>query len=344
MKIAIVTDNYSKTSSKRGVRFQSIEYISRSLEMKGHQVELFCWLESDYILRRIDAEETSLTDSYHDLVNHNLKVLYGFDLVHNFSMRFLMECVEQLVSLPIITTITEYCSGYERRILRIEESSINNRFIYSSAELAIKYKVFPDSSNVITAGIDMVAWPFNNAPLQDFLLYYNEIHKNCGLQQAIDVAKKWNKKLIISGKIRCSEYFESVVLPQLDKFKIKYIGDLDDQKLSHYLQNVIGLINTSYNDNDATLTIAKSLASGTPVISINTDISAKLLGAKNGIILKGEKVIEQLPDFSRLLNISRESCRMGALARFNNIDMLNSYTLLYQDVLNNNSVNLKPAS
>lgn len=344
MRIAIITDNYSKTSSKKGVRFQSIEYISRSLEMKGHQVELFCWLESDYILRKMDFEEVSLTNNYHDLDNHNLKVLYGYDLVHNFSMRFLMECVEQQVSLPIVTTITEYCSGHERRILRIEESDINNRFVYSSTELAIKYKVFPDSSNVITTGIDIVAWPFNNAPLQDFLLYNNEIHKNCGVQQAIDVAKKWNKKLIISGKIRCSEYFESIVLPQLDKFKIKYIGDLDDQKLSHYLQNVIGLINTSYNDNDTILTIAKSLASGTPVISINTDISAKLLGAKNGIILKGEKIIEELPDFSRLLNISREACRMGALARFNNIDMLNSYTLLYQDVLNSSSVNLKPAS
>ena len=344
MRIAIVTDNYSKTSSKKGVKFQSIEYISRSLEMKGHQVELFCWLESDYILRKIDSEEVSLTNSYYDLDNHNLRVLYDYDLIHNFSIRFLMECLEQHISLPIVTTITEYCSGHERRILRIEESDINNRFVYSSTELAIKYKVFPDSSNVITAGIDIVAWPFNNAPLQDFLLYHNEIHKSCGVQQAIDVAKKWNKKLIISGKIRCSDFFESSVLPQLDEYKIKYIGDLNDHNLSHYLQNVIGLINTSYNDNDTMLTIAKSLASGTPVISINTDISAKLLGAKNGIILKGEKVIEELPDFSRLLNISRASCRMGALARFNNVDMLNSYNLLYQDVLNNNSVNLKPAS
>lgn len=340
MRIAIIIDRCSTTSYTK----ECVHYLSKSLTIKGYRLQIYSWGTSQDIAVSGNAN-TARKDSLYIYLDHkNLDDLYDVDLIHNFSVRFLENYEVENMTIPIITTITEYSSVNESSILRIKESILNHTLVYSSKEIALKYGDILDASNVITTGIDLVDWPFNDSPFQDYLLYHNDISADCGLEYAIKIAEKWHKKLLISGSIRSTEYYKTVIEPLLDTCKITYIGELDDQKLSHYLQNVIGLINTSDIADKTMLTIAKSLASGTPVISINTDRSATLTGASYGIDIKSEKVIERPPDISILLRISRASCRRRALTRFNNVDMIKSYTNLYRHVLRHTTINLKPAS
>ena len=61
-------------------------------------------------------------------------------------------------------------------------------------------------------GIDLEQFTFNPTP-EEYLLFFGRIHADKGTYEAIQIANKCKKKLIIAGIIQDEVYFKEKVKP-----------------------------------------------------------------------------------------------------------------------------------
>ena len=117
--------------------------------------------------------------------------------------------------------------------------------------------------------IDFSTYPFNPGPREEFLLYLSRISPEKGTHIAIEVAKQADRKLKIAGNVDDAdrEYFENVVLPEVDGELIEYVGEADlDMKRDLMSQADCLLAPITWNEPFG-LFMVEAMACGVPVIT-----------------------------------------------------------------------------
>ena len=200
MKIAILAPIAWRTPpEKYGPWEQVASNIAEGMVKKGLDVTLFATGNShtagklEYVSKTAYAEDNTIDPKVWEClhISNVMERAHEFDIIHN-NFDFLPLTYSRLIDTPMVTTIHGFSS---QQILPVYKKYNSNSHYVSisnsdrSAEL--------DYTATVYNGIDSKDFTFNEKP-EDYLLFFGRIHPHKGTYESIQIAKKANKKLIIS--------------------------------------------------------------------------------------------------------------------------------------------------
>jgi glycosyltransferase involved in cell wall biosynthesis len=247
-----------------------------------------------------------------------------FDIIHN-NFDFLPLTYSGLIDTPIITTIHGFSSP---RIIPVYKkySSRGHYVSISNADRSAELEYIATVYN----GLDTKDFKFTDKP-QDYLLYFGRIHHDKGPVEAIEIAKKANKKLIIAGIIQDENYFKDRIKPQLSD-QIEYIGPAGPDKRNKLLGNAYALLHPINFAEPFGMSVAEAMLCGTPVIAFNKGSMPELIQhEKTGFLVN--TVDEAVDAIGQIRSIDRKYCREWASSQFSKEKMAEDYFKLYQRIL-----------
>lgn len=334
MKIAILAPVAWRTPPVHyGPWEQMASNLTEELVKKGLDVTLFATADSI-----TDAELNAVINlGYETDKNQDAKVLeclhisnlmehaYDFDIIHNH-FDFLPLTYSRLIKTPIITTIHGFSSD---KILAVYQK-YNVDTNYVSISNANRH---PSLTYVATVynGLNLNDFEFNEFP-KDYLLFFGRIHPDKGTAEAISIAKKANKQLIIAGIVQDEGYFNQQVKPHLND-NITFIGSAGPERRKELMKNALALLHPINFEEPFGLSVVEAMLCGTPVIAFNKGAMPELIQhQKNGFLVTN--VLEAVDAVNQLKNIDRNFCYQSAKTQFSTQNMANGYLELYHQILN----------
>lgn len=250
-----------------------------------------------------------------------------FDIIHN-QFDFLPLTYSKLVKTPVITTIHGFSSP---KILPVYKKYNKSTFYVSISNADRSPEL--DYIATIYHGIDIENFKFKEKPDGEYLLYFGRIHPDKGTKEAIEIAKKAKKDLIIAGIIQDKNYFEKYVLPEINDKNIKYIGSVGPDKRDELLGNAIALLHPINFKEPFGLSVVESMACGTPVIAFNKGSMPEIIIHKKTGFL-AENINEALEFIKDINKINRIDCRIHVEKKFSKERMAQEYIKVYKEILN----------
>jgi len=248
-----------------------------------------------------------------------------FDLIHN-QFDFLPLSYSRLVNTPLVTTIHGFSSA---DILPVYKKYNQSTHYISISESDRDPEL--DYIATIHHGIDLESFTFNASP-EEYLLFFGRIHPDKGALEAIQIAKKCKKKLIMAGIIQDKSYFEEKVKPLINDDDICYIGSADPKKRDKILGNASALLHPIIFEEPFGLSVVESFACGTPVIAFNKGSMPEIIiDNKNGFLVN--TLDEAISAVDNISKIDRQFCRKDAEQRFSAQRMAHDYIQVYKKIL-----------
>ena len=333
MKIAILAPVAWRTPPRHyGPWEQIASNIAEGLVKKGLDVTLFATGDS------ITAGklEAICEKGYEEDRNQDAKVLEclhisnmmekasSFDIIHN-NFDFLPLTYSRLIKTPIITTVHGFSS---QKIISVYKkyNAASHYVSISNADRSPELEYLATVYN----GIDTSVFEFVANP-EDYLLYFGRIHHDKGTAEAIDIAKKSGRKLIIAGIIQDETYYREKIEPQLNE-QIVYVGHADPEKRNDLLGKATALLHPINFNEPFGLSVAEAMLCGTPVIAFNKGAMSELIRhGETGFLVNS--VDEAIEAVSQISGISRQNCHQWASSMFSAEKMVNDYLKLYEHIL-----------
>jgi len=333
MKIAILSAIAWRTPPRNyGPWEQVASNIAEGLVLAGHDVTLFATQDSetegklDALIARGYAEDPGVDAKVAECLHiSNLMEKAGeFDLIHNH-FDFLPLTYSKLCDAPMLTTIHGFSS---ERIIPVYKK-YNESTHYVSISNSDRH---PDLNYLATVynGLKLSDFTFNPVP-QDYLLFFGRIHPDKGTAEAIEIALKSKKRLLIAGLIQDENYYNERVKPFLNE-EIVFLGNADAEKRQELLANALALLHPIRFNEPFGLSVAESMLCGTPVIAFDRGSMPELIRhGETGFLVGGvEDAVEAV---QMLPGIDRKSCNLWASSQFSQEKMVNDYIECYKSVL-----------
>ncbi len=248
-----------------------------------------------------------------------------FDIIHN-NFDFLPLTYSGLIKTPMITTIHGFSSP---KIIPVYKK-YNNIGHYVSISDADRS---PELSYLATVynGLDTRDFQFYDEP-DDYLLYFGRIHPDKGTAEAIQIALKSKRRLLIAGIIQDENYYREKVEPFLSE-QIQFIGQAGPDKRKELLGKAYALLHPISFSEPFGMSVAEAMLCGTPVIAFNKGSMPELIqDGQTGFLVND--VDEAVDAVEWLDQISREDCHDWASSQFSCEKMVADYMRLYEQVLN----------
>ena len=249
-----------------------------------------------------------------------------FDIIHNH-FDFLPLTYSGLVETPVVTTI----HGFSSPSIVPVYKKYNDRGHYVAISDADKSPEL-DYIATIHHGIDVAQFPFSGAK-GEYLLFFGRIHPHKGVYEAIQVAQRIGKKLVIAGIIQDQDYFAARVEPYVDGTTVEYIGSVGPDQRAEVLGGALALLHLISFDEPFGLSLVESMACGTPVIAFDRGSMPEIIrhGETGYIVDDIEGAINAVASVS---SINRSTCRADVEKRFSNSRMARDYVRVYETILN----------
>ena len=251
-----------------------------------------------------------------------------FDIIHN-GFDFLPLTYSKLVSTPVVTTIHGFSSPdivpvYERyndntSYVAISDADRNAKLTYAAT---------------IHHGIDVDALG-PTVDRSDYLLFFGRIHPHKGTAEAIDVARRCGRRLIIAGLVQDESYFRDEVEPHLDGHRVKYIGLVEARNRAAVLGGAYALLHLIDFEEPFGFSVIEAMACGTPVIAYRRGSMPELIDHRvTGFLATNAD--EAIHAVELVEGIDREALRINTRIRFSSETMVAKYVEVYRRVLAEN--------
>ena len=248
-----------------------------------------------------------------------------FDLIHNH-FDFLPLTYSGLTDTPLVTTI----HGFSSPSIMPVYKKYNAHGHYVAISEADKS---PELDYIATVyhGIDMSQFSFSETH-GEYLLFFGRIHPEKGVHEAIQVAQRVGKKLVIAGIVQDREYFEALVEPYIDGEQVAYLGSVGPAQRSEVLGGALALLHLISFDEPFGLSMVESLACGTPVIAFGRGSIPEIIKHdETGFIIAD---IEQAAEaVAAVPSLDRTACREDVEQRFSQARMASNYVRVYEEIL-----------
>jgi glycosyltransferase involved in cell wall biosynthesis len=258
-------------------------------------------------------------------ISHLMEQAGNFDIIHN-NFDFLPLSYSRLIKTPMVTTIHGFSSP---KIIPVYKKYNHNSYYVSisnsdrSPELSYAATVYN--------GIDTREFTFNSES-GETLLFFGRIHAEKGVAEAIEIAKKSNRKLIISGLIQDQAYFDHHVNPEVDGRDIVYVGNSGPVDRDKLLGSAYALLHPIGFEEPFGLSVAEAMICGTPVIAFNRGAMPELiLDGKTGFLVNN--VAEAVEAVNSIEFIDRRKCMEWASSNFSMQKMVDGYLEVYEKIL-----------
>jgi glycosyltransferase involved in cell wall biosynthesis len=248
-----------------------------------------------------------------------------FDLIHN-NFDFLPLSYSGLVQTPVLTTIHGFSS---EKILPVYQK-YNGSTYYAAISNADRHPSL-DYVATIYHGIPLDEFTLRPDP-DDYLLFFGRIHPDKGVVEAIEVARRVGRRLIIAGIIQDRHYFDRQVAPHLDGGKINYIGSVGPEQRDELLGGAYALLHLINFAEPFGLSMIEAMACGVPVIAHpHGSIPEIILPGETGFIV--EQFDEAVAAVQRVGELDRAGIRRYVAENFSRERMVDQYIEVYQEVL-----------
>jgi glycosyltransferase involved in cell wall biosynthesis len=247
-----------------------------------------------------------------------------FDIIHN-NFDFLPLTYSGLIKTPVITTIHGFSSP---RIIPVYKkyNDIGHYVSISNADRSLELNYLATVYN----GLDTRDFEFYEEP-EDYLLYFGRIHPHKGTAEAIEIARKSKKKLLIAGIIQDANYYREKVEPFLSD-QVVYLGNAGPDKRKELLGKAIALLHPISFAEPFGMSVAEAMLCGTPVIAFNKGSMPELIkDAQTGFLV--DNVDEAIDAVDWLDQIARIDCHEWASEQFSCDKMVADYLGLYERIL-----------
>lgn len=309
---------------------QVVSLLAEGLVARGVEVTLFATLDSvtagalDGVCPRPYGEDPSLDGRVWEALHvaHCYARSGEFDLVHNhldwLPLAFASACRTRL-----LTTVHGFSSP---AILPAYQAAPSRYVSISDADRA------PGLSYVATVyhGVDVAALPFSPSP-EGHLVAFGRIHPDKGTVDAIEIAARAGRPLLICGPVHDEAYHERLVMPRVDGDRVRYLGNVGPDERARVLGGAAALLHPIGFDEPFGLSVVEAMLCGTPVVAYRR-------GSMPEVVDEGETgylatdVDSAVPALDRAVRLDRYRVRAVAEHRFGADRMVEAYLRIYEEV------------
>jgi len=334
MKIAVLSPACWRTPPRKyGPWEQVASNIAEGMVARGHEVTLFATADSvtkgelEAVCEQPYGEHPELDAKVCEClhISHFMEMAEKFDILHN-NYDFLPLTYTRLINTPMVTTIHGFSSP---KIIPVYKKYNANNFYVSISNSDRS----PELDYVATVynGINPADFSFEPEP-DDYLLFFGRIHPEKGTLEAIEIANKAGRKLIISGLIQDEGYFNRKIKPLVDDKSIIYVGNSGPVQRNKLLGKAAVLLHPVSFEEPFGLSVAEAMMFGTPVIAFNRGSMPELIrDGKTGFLVN--TVDEAVTAVEKLETIQRNECRAWSLSRFSIEKMIDGYETVYSKIV-----------
>jgi glycosyltransferase involved in cell wall biosynthesis len=355
MKIAMMVAGQFPIPQPKNIVYAPMDiaaYISEELVKRGHTVHFYAPTGSrvkaskiisgnlsplDKVIKKFEKNADfckifSLWDQYLiSLIFKNHKK-EKYDLIHIHPVDRALPFALENFEVPVVYTLHDPIYPWRAKIFNLFSSKNQYYVPISNAQK----KPAPELNYLKTIynGIKLEEFPFSEKS-GDYLLFVGRIMKEKGVAEAVRIAKKLNEKLLIIGPTSKDDYWNKKIKPYLGK-KIKYIGYVPRKKLFRYYRNAKAFLFPLQWDEPFGLTMAESMACGTPVVAYNRGSIPEIIrNGKNGFVVKNLK--EMIVAIKNIGKINRKECRSSVEAQFSFKTMADNYEKEFLKIIRKNN-------
>ncbi len=315
-----------------------VSLLTEELVRQGHEVTLFAsgdsvtsaTLRSTYP-RALRPERDSVPDPDQIVWIHNAAALIeaqdGYDVIHNHAGELPL-IFSSLVTTPMLTTFHGPPSS------NIEQIWTRYHGFYNSISDSQR-RGFPEEGwlGTIYHGIDVETFPFDEAK-DDYLLFLSRVSDEKGPLQAIEMARRLGRRLIVAGKVdwRDREFFEAKVAPLIDGDWVRFLGEADGKLKRELYRKAQALLLPLQWDEPFGLVIIEAMACGTPVLALRRGSAPELVvNGKTGFV--ADTVDELTKMAKKISQIKPRDCRLHIEQHFSPLAMANQYLEAYAKIV-----------
>ena len=333
MKIAVLSPVAWRTPPRHyGPWEQMASNLTEGLVSAGIDVTLFATGDSitraslKYVIEKGYEEkrdqDAKVVECLH--ISNLMEKAGEFDLIHNH-FDFLPLTYSGLIQTPVLTTIHGFSSEKIVEVYR----KYNAYGHYVSISNANRHADL-DYLATVYNGLDTNDFKFNDSA-DDYLLFFGRIHPDKGTAEAIQIARKSKRKLVIAGIVQDEYYFRQHVEPFLNT-DVSFIGPAGPEKRNELLGNAAALLHPIRFDEPFGLSVAEAMLCGTPVIAFKRGSMPELITDQETGFLVSD-IDGAVNAVTQLDRIDRHKCREWSAAQFSKEKMVSDYIGLYHHIL-----------
>jgi len=330
---------------KYGGTEKIVYWLCQEFHKRGHKVFLFGTGNSDVNCKIVPIVEKGLWETKQKKSNHYYNVEMAIvaqkarelklDILHDHLGPSALPLTG--LDIPMIHTLHVPFKG-EDRVWAYNR--LNSKLVSISNN---QRKPAPKLNYVKTIynGIDLDNFTFNPNP-KDYFIWVGELSPRKGILEVIQIAKKAKLKLIIIGRIPPTRqggdyrFFKKYVEKELNKENIKYLGEFTRKTIVKYYRNAKAFLYPLQWEEPFGLTMAESMACGTPVIAFRRGSVPEVINnGKTGFVIKPTdkdgkvNYKEFISAIKNLDKIKRQDCRKWVEDNFSIKKMIDDYEDLY---------------
>jgi glycosyltransferase involved in cell wall biosynthesis len=332
MKVALLGPIAWRTPPRAyGPWEQIVALLADGLVKRGVDVTLFATLDSgtaapvDGVCPRPYNEDTDLDGRIWEALHvaHCFARSAEFDLVHN-NLDWLPLAMSGFCRTRMVTTVHGFSN---RRILPAYQRCRSAFVSISDADRA------PELSYVATVhhGIDVSQFPFTAVP-GEALVAFGRIHPDKGTAEAIEIARRAGRPLLICGPVHDERYHAEQVLPYVDGESVRYLGNVGPAERARVLGEAAALVHPIGFAEPFGLAVVEAMVCGTPVLAYPRGSMPEVVdeGVTGTLVTGVEAAVDALP---ALLRLDRRAVRETAVRRFSADRMVQEYLAVYEKLV-----------
>jgi len=173
--------------------------------------------------------------------------------------------------------------------------------------------------------VDPDVFTENQTP-DDYLLFLGRFTADKGVLEAIDVARRTDRRLILAAAE--SEYYREVVAPLVDHRQIVYAGEVGQTEKVALIRGARALLYPVQAAESFGLVLAESTMCGTPVAALDQGAVRELIddGVTGGVFASLDALVDGIP---AVLALDRARVRDRAVERFGPSRMVDEHVEVY---------------
>ncbi len=326
----LVKRNYNVTLFVTSDSETSARIAANTFDSQDEDVK-FC---ADFSAGKINENDLRFKDGQ-IFFGKNLKKSYlniveqasQFDLIHTHDWNVENSIAEYVKNIPV-PVVTTLHGGR----MKYDEVPRNHYFIAISEFQKKLYSSLP-IVGVAYNGIKIEDFEFSDTP-EDYLAYLGRITPDKGTLEAIEAAKRTQKRLLIGGNLDSA--FPGYIRKFLEEVgssdNIEYLGEVGKEKKNSLLKNANATLMPIQWDEPFGLVAIESMACGTPVIAWNRAAMPEIIedGVSGYLINSVDELIKRIGEIEQL---SRSAVRKRVEEKFSARKMAEKYVELYEKIL-----------